>query len=406
VRIALLNTLYAPCGAGGTERAVQTLAEGLARRGHSVAVITLAQTGARARSVIRGVTVCRLPLQNWYWPYSGSPGNAAQRAAWHLRDFHNRSMAQRAASLLDELRPDLLHSNSLAGFSVGVWREAARRRVPIVHTLHDYYLMCPPSAMYRGGRNCAGVCARCLPFAAYRRKASQAVRAVVGVSRFILDRHLRAGFFQGRSAARVVFNTLPAVTGRVPTRHERPLTFGFMGRLCPEKGIQWLLEEFSTRARPGETLLVAGKGEPGYVDSLKRRFASPAVLFIGHVDPAVFYAQIDVAVMPSLWNEPFGITAIEPLAYGIPVIATGRGGLAELVEHGLTGLRVDPEESGSLARALRRFSDEPELVTRLGRNGALRAPRFSEDAALDAYERLYADAACASHEYEAALSRA
>lgn len=390
MKIALVNTLYAPYQVGGAERSTQELAEGLAQRGHAVAVITLGEARLEGRGAINGVTVYRLPLENWYWPYSGSLGNAAARSAWHLRDFRNGAMSARVASVLDLVRPDIVHTNSLAGFSVALWSQATRRRLPIVHTLHDYYLMCPPSAMYRTTGNCAGICARCLPFAAYRRRASRAVDAVVGVSRFILERHVRAGFFERCRTAKVVFPWPPRASGRTRKARSGPPVFGFIGRLCAEKGIEWLLEVFATSAPPGASLVVAGKGQPGFVDSLKARFSSPGVTFLGHVDPAVFYAQVDVVVVPSLWNEAFGRTALEPLAYGIPVIASHRGGLAEIIEDGVTGLLVDPDEAGSLGRAMNRCSAEPELVGRLGRNGPQRLSRFSEDAALDAYASLYA----------------
>ena len=211
MKIALLNALYAPYAYGGSERSVQILAEGLCRRGASVSVVTLAEPHLERRSVINGVTVNRLPLENWYWPFAGSLTNAAQRAAWHLRDLHNRAMAAHVGRLLDRDRPDILHTNALAGFSVGVWSEARRRGIRIVHTLRDYYMMCPPCIMYRNERNCGRICRRCLPFAAYRRRATEAVDAGSGVSEFILKRHMREGFFKDCSTAKVIFNPLALV---------------------------------------------------------------------------------------------------------------------------------------------------------------------------------------------------
>jgi glycosyltransferase involved in cell wall biosynthesis len=391
MKIALVNTLYAPYQVGGAERAVQILAEGLHRRGHSVSVITLGEAGGDRCSVIDGVTVYRLALQNWYWPYSGFVANAAERAAWHLMDFHNAVMSARVGSVLDAQSPDVLHTNNLAGFSVGIWGEAVRRRVPVVHTLHDYYLMCPPSAMYRNAGNCERICARCAPFAAYRRRASHGVRAAVGVSRYILDRHVGDGFFRDAGTAKVIFNSVRCARGADRKSRKGPLVFGFIGRICAEKGIEWLLKVFTRNADARDRLVVAGKGAPGTVEALKAEFASPSVAFIGHVDPAVFYEQVDVVVIPSLWNEPFGRAAIEALAHGIPVIASNRGGIPEVIQDGLTGLIVDPDEPGSLARAMRRVSVEPEWTGRLGANGAQRLSRFSEESAMDAYQSLYAD---------------
>lgn len=390
MKVALVNTLYAPYQVGGAERAVQLLAEGLSRRGHSVCVITLGEAALGCRSVIGGVTVHRLALDNWYWPYSGARPNATKRAAWHLRDFDNAAMSARVASILEQAQPDVLHTNTLAGFSVGIWREAARRRMPVVHTVHDYYLLCPPSAMYRNGADCERICPRCLPFAVYRKRASETVQAVVGVSRFILERHLRAGLFRRSGTAKVIFNSAPAAHGEAPRDRNGALVFGFIGRLCAEKGVCWLLETFTRHARLGDRLLVAGKGEPAFVEALKARFSSPCVSFVGHVEPAVFYRQVDVVVVPSLWHEPFGRVVIEAFAHGIPVIASRRGGLAEIVEDGVTGMLVDPHEPDSLARAMRRLCADPDLTRRLSRNGAWRVRGFSEESVIDAYAGLFA----------------
>lgn len=395
MKIALVNTLYEPYQVGGAERAVQILAEGLHRRGHSVCVITLGEADRDRRGVVGGVTVHRLALQNWYWPYSGCAGNAAQRTAWHVRDFHNAAMSARVGSVLELESPDVLHTNNVAGFSVGIWAQAAARRVPVVHTLHDYYLMCPPSAMCRKTGperivNCEQICARCLPFAAYRRRASHAVQAVAGVSEYILDRHRSAGFFRNSRTAKVIYNSVRPARARDRQREKRTLAFGFIGRICEEKGVRWLLEAFTRNADPLGRLVVAGKGEARFVESLKAEFSSPSVAFIGHVDPAVFYEQVDVVVIPSLWHEPFGRTAIEALAYGIPVIASNRGGIPEAIQDGLTGIVVDPGEPGSLARAMTRLCLEPEFAGRLGAGGAQGLSRFSEESALDAYENVYA----------------
>lgn len=391
MKVALLNALYEPYRFGGAERSVQILAEGLHRRGLSVSVITLGEPHLEPCSVINGVTVHRLPLDNWYWPFVATT-NAVQRAAWHVRDLSNRAMSARVAGVLDRVRPDVLHTNSLAGFSVSVWGQARRRGIRIVHSLRDYYLMCPPSVMYRNEGNCGRICARCLPFAAYRRRAAQAVHAVSGVSEFILERHLREGYFKGCVAAKVIYNPLPALQRQATTGRSRGVAFGYIGRIAAHKGVRWLLEAFAKHAARDDTLVLAGEGDERFVTAMKARFASPAVRFIGHSDPKVFYEQVDAVVVPSLWHEPLARTAIEAMAYGIPVIASNRGGLAEIVEDGVTGIVADPDDSGSLARAIRRLSQDRELAARLGSNCRERLARFCPESVSESFVSLFAEA--------------
>jgi glycogen(starch) synthase len=390
MKIAVLNALYEPYRFGGAERSVQILAEGLQQRGLPVSVITLGEPHLEDCTVIKGVKVHRLPLDNWYWPFAATT-NPAQRAAWHVRDLSNRAMSARVGSILDRERPDILHTNSLAGFSVSVWREARRRGIRIVHTLRDYYLMCPPSVMYRERGNCGRICARCLPFAAYRRRAAKAVHAVSGVSEFILNRHMREGYFKDCLAAKVIFNPLPPVQRETAARAGHGVAFGYIGRISAHKGVRWLLEAFVEHASRDDTLVLAGEGDPEFVGAMKAKFASPAVRFIGHTDPSLFYEQVDVVVVPSLWHEPLARTAIEASSYGVPVISSNRGGLAEIVQDGVTGIVADPDDAGSLTRAIRRFSADRELVARLGRNCKERLFRFSQESIADSFASLFAE---------------
>jgi glycosyltransferase involved in cell wall biosynthesis len=230
-----------------------------------------------------------------------------------------------------------------------------------------------------------------LPFAAYRRRASQAVNAVSGLSEFILKRHMREGFFKDCSTAKVIFNPLAPVQRKAANGRTRGLVFGYIGTISAHKGVRWLLESFVQHASRDDSLVLAGSGDPIFVESMKSEFSSSGVTFLGHTDSKVFYERVDVVVVPSLWHEPFGRTAIEPWAYGIPVIASNRGGLAEIVEDGVTGIVVDPDERGSLTSTLRRFSEDRELVARLGDNGRQRLPEFSRESISDAYARLFTE---------------
>ena len=80
------------------------------------------------------------------------------------------------------------------------------------------------------------------------------------------------------------------------------------------------------------------------------------------------YRLSRLVVMPSL-EEPFGLVATEALACGVPVIASNRGGLPEIVKDGRTGMIVDPTNTKALARAIARLLDDEKLRERMGRLG-------------------------------------
>lgn len=86
-----------------------------------------------------------------------------------------------------------------------------------------------------------------------------------------------------------------------------------------------------------------------------------------------FYREIDVAIVPSIWPEPFGIVALEAMASGKPLIATRVGGLQCIVVEGETGLLVDPGDVSGMASAIRQLAGDRQLRLRMGQAGRQRA---------------------------------
>ena len=78
--------------------------------------------------------------------------------------------------------------------------------------------------------------------------------------------------------------------------------------------------------------------------------------------------DMDVGVVPSLLQEPFGLVNIELMACGLPVIASRVGGIPEIVLDGVTGLLVEPNDPQALSEAMAKLLDDPELRKRMGEN--------------------------------------
>lgn len=393
VKILLVNSLYPPNVRGGAERAVQELAESLVAGGLEVTAASTAGAGAARTGSLNGVKTVYLPSANLHWPFDRVARSTARRKLWHLIDIYNPAMQARLARLIRRERPDIVHTSNLQGLSVAAWHAARAAQIPIVHTLQDYYLTCGRCSRYRNGDNCESTCWECAPFLLARRLASRCVAGVVGVSRFILEHHRNLGLFGGARFSGVI----PHVTPPLPKRREAvspgaALTFGYLGRLVPEKGIEWLLDTLAARRDRGWKLLIAGEGEPEYAQALRRRAEAQnpsAIRFLGWVEPAEFFPRIDVLVVPSRWHEPLARVVVEAHSYGIPVVGAARGGIPEQVENGVTGLLFDSEAPDSLAAAIDRLLADRSLARRLGqaaeRCAEATAPRYI----VEGYRKVY-----------------
>jgi glycosyltransferase involved in cell wall biosynthesis len=172
----------------------------------------------------------------------------------------------------------------------------------------------------------------------------------------------------------VIWNGVPPFDARPPL--QGPPMAMVAGRLVREKGVDVLLRAMpAVRARiPGARLRIAGEGpERPALERMSRELGlDAAVEFVGHLPHARMESlagEAWVQVVPSRWDEPFGIVAAEAMMRGTAVVASDCGGLSEIVHEELTGLRVPPGDVGRLADALVRLLSDRSLAERLGEAG-------------------------------------
>jgi glycosyltransferase involved in cell wall biosynthesis len=337
MKILLVSTLYPPHVIGGAEKAASLLGEALVRHGHDVVAVSLHPGEGEVVEERNGVRVYRLPLNNFYWPFGRKEKpNALLRLGWHLREIWNPTAARRVGEILDREAPDVVHTHNVCGFSLAVWREVKRRKIRLVHTMHDYYLLCSRSTLFRNGRNCEQRCVDCRGLTLNRKALSRLPDAVVSVSEYTLRAHTGRGYFQGVST-RVIYNIQPALVraGESIHREEKAsggLVFGFIGKVEEEKGIETLLEATGKLARAEWRLKIAGKGLEGYVAKLKERFPDPRIEWLGFVEATEFYRGVDVVVLPSLWGEPLPYVCVESLHAKKALICAASGGIPEIAK--------------------------------------------------------------------------
>jgi len=352
MKILYINALYDPYIRGGAEISLQVLVEGMRNAGHEVAVLSLKPEGRLSVEEINGVKVYRTALQNVYWPFAKVKPAKPLRLLWHVKDRYNAAMRKVVDQVLLLEKPDLVSCHNLVGWSVAVWEAVHHSGIPFVQVLHDLYLLCANSDMFKNGNSCEQQCFRCSVLRGLHKKKSNMVNAVVGISHFILDRFNHFHYFSNAQHY-VIYNSrnIPNTPHPQPRTPGQALRVGYLGTLATKKGIEWLIKQFNTLTTPAY-LIIAGNGEKQYEEKLRASVTNPAISFIGYTDPTTFYSMIDVLVVPSLWQEPLGMVAIEALANHVPVIANKVGGLKETVQDGYNGLWCDDQDPDSLAKAI------------------------------------------------------
>ncbi|HET9785391.1 MAG TPA: glycosyltransferase family 4 protein, partial [Terriglobales bacterium] len=180
--------------------------------------------------------------------------------------------------------------------------------------------------------------------------------------------------------------------------------FGMTAILAPWKGHEVFLAAARAvlAALPGARFLIVGDDvydtrghgqRRTWLEAQVRELGlGESVCFTGYLRDGLAdaYAACDVAVHASTLPEPFGRTAIEAMAAGVPLVAAAAGGMLEIVEPERSGLLTPPGDAGALAAVMLRLAREPELRTRLIAGGRQRVrERFSQDAIHAQWMELY-----------------
>jgi len=392
-KILIINSLYYPNITGGAERSVQLLAEGLKNAGLEPVIISTAETDSV--EYVNGIRVYYLRIPNLYWMRDAKKQPPYKKPFWHLIDSYNPTASSRLTGIILTEKPDLVHTNNLAGFSVAAWSAAKKQGIPIVHTIRDHYLLCPNSTMYKNDRNCDTQCLSCELYSLPRKTLSALVDAVVGVSRFILDKHLHYGYFAKSKVKTYIYNSadITIETGN-ELKTDAPVTFGIIGLLAPIKGTEFLLKRFKAINPERAGLKIFGRGiTQAYEKMLIERYRCDNIEFMGFKKPEEIYCEIDVAIIPSLCDDAFSRIKIEAYSHGIPVIASSMGGVPETVENGKTGFVFSPSVGGSLEKQIMKFIDDPALAERLADNCREKAKAFHIDKVVNKYIEIYTQAA-------------
>lgn len=341
LRIAQLAPLWAPVPPrtyGGRERVVHLLTEELVRRGHDVTLVASgdSRTSGRLEAVVGRCLIDTM-----------REGEAYEERPYELQAA--------AVAFQGDGRFDLVHSHLGAAF-VPLGELAPS---PVVHsiphaiTVDDRWVL----RRYPTARIC-------FVSEAQRRQAPELPQA------------------------RVVHNACDF--SALPMVPDRGDYLAFLGRMGPHKGA---VAAIGLARRTGRPIVLAGEPMTEeerryFADEVEPLIDQDRVRYIGGVDDrqkAALLGGAAALVFPIEWDEPFGITMVEAMACGTPVVAIARGSVPEVIDEGVTGY---------FASKLEDLAELLELACRLDRRRvrAHAEQRFGVSAMVDAYETMYREA--------------
>jgi glycosyltransferase involved in cell wall biosynthesis len=404
MRIVLLAQFYPPI-IGGEERHVRNLAQALAHRGHSVAVVTIWQQGLAPFELDGPVRVYRISGTMQRIGMLFSEGGRRYAAP-----FPDPELTFHLARIVAQETADIVHAHN---WLLHAYLPLKRPRGPgLVVTLHDLSLVCVRKNMMRRGEPCSGPamgkCLRCAgdQYGMIKGGISAAANWASGLlERRVVDRFLavsKAIAVGNRlEDADVPFEVVPNFVaddadmlcddddpriGLLPAKG----FLLFVGDLRRFKGVHVLLEAYAM-LRDAPPLVLIGRRR----EDTPRELPPNVTLFESWPHSSVMHAwsRCLFGITPSIWPEACASVVIEAMIMGKPVVATAVGGTPDLVDHGRSGLLVRPGDAQALCEAMRVLIENPDLRGKMAAAAAFRARSLTASAVVPRIEQIYTEVA-------------
>ena len=288
--------------------------------------------------------------------------------------IYNRDVNNKLQQLLDEIKPDIVHIHLfMGGLTSSILTAIKKKNIPVVHSVHDYRLICP-AYLFIDGKN--DLCEKCIDkfflrctikrcsenklgqsamlsldayFRKYVVKPVNLIDRFIFVSRFISNKHIEFDDSYS-SKGEMLYNFKPDLKSIVPSTVKGKY-FLYLGRISREKGVLTL---FESSLEAGIMLKIAGTGP--IAEQLTEKKCDN-VEFLGYKSGEELWSLIQSAsfiIVPSEWYENNPLSIIEAYSFGKPVIGSRIGGIPEIIEESKTGYLFSPGNKAELEEVLRR----------------------------------------------------
>lgn len=340
-----------------------------------------------------------------------TPNDKLPRIKGAANYFYNTAAARNLKRLLEAEKPDIAHIHLLwGGLSPSILGVLKHHGIPIVHTAHDYRMVCPAYTFRTpDGRICEDCKGRKFYKCAIKRcskgnllqstimavemyirnvffNPAKTIDGFIFVSEFSRNKHVEYAPAFANTRSIVLYNTTKNVRSEFMNCGARRY-FLFFGRLSEEKGISTLIRAFAEL--PEYDLKIVGTGsEEAHARELARDCRN--IKFLGYKqgdELKRIIADASFVLVPSEWYENNPMTIIEAYTQGVPVIGSHIGGIPEIIAEGGTGYTFAPKDAKALAETVKRAQSlsEKDYDTMIRCTAAFATAHFGEE---EHYKRL------------------
>lgn len=398
---------YPPHFNAGSEVYTKSICSELSKR-HSITIFTREENpykpdfSIRSEKVDENLTICFLNNPR------GKDGYKHQQVDEQLRQ------------LISHVKPDVAHIGHLNHLSTGIVDVLTKANIPVVFTLHDFWLMCPRGQFLQTNfgtvnhyqlcsgqedSKCASICYRAyfsgndeqadLSYwsrwisgrMAETRSLAKNVDLFIAPSQYLRERFV-SGFGLPKDKVTYLDYGFPISYLQPVTKNKSStFTFGYIGTHIPSKGVHLMIEAFSKIKGTAELHIWGRENNPSTttLKNLAQSCGNKVVFkgeYINKNLATEVFSNVDCIVVPSIWMENSPLVIHEAQACKVPVITADAGGMAEYVQHGKNGLLFSHRNLEDLALKMQYALTNPDTMRKMGSRGYL----YSIDGAIPSIE--------------------
>ncbi|KCZ70786.1 glycosyltransferase [Candidatus Methanoperedens nitroreducens] len=393
MKVCYISSFYPPLVFGGAEIYVQRISEKLVQQDHEVVVVTT-NSKISVKPVIEkrnGVKIYRIHPINIYSIYNTLSKPDIIKPIWYMIDLLNIHSYIIIKNILMKEKPDIVHVHNFKGFSFA-FDAVKSHNLPLMFTMHDYFLECIKENLFR---SCYTICQSppllCRSYIELQRYLKDNKPDIVTAPcQFVIDKLKNDGFFEKTRTTKLPLGIELGNNKKIEKEYEI-IDILFAGRLNIYKGVHILINAFRQIKYKNIHLHIVGEGKE--MEELKKIAEhNPDITFYGFVSENMLielYKKANIAVVPSIWYETFGIVIIESFKFSTPVIASNIGGFPELVENGYNGFLFEAGNTDELKKILENLIENPQELKRLNDNAFESVKKYSMEEHTKKLMRLY-----------------
>lgn len=368
---------YWPFPLGGADIYAGKISQELAKQGNEEVVISINPTKGDSIENFGKVKIYRFYPFNVSTFHSIGKESIIKKGMWTLLDIYSLYSYKKIKTILKKENPNVVHLHTPVDVTLSAVHAVKSLGLPLVYTLHDYFLMCRRFTLLHGnGKMCTerNLNPLCKFYRTTTKEIVKNVDIIIAPSQFVLDIHTKHGFFKNSKTIvlphGIEIDNFGNYNKTNKTNDSKIINLLYVGSLTKHKGVHILIDAIKKIKDDNLKLNIIGSGV--YENKLKQLANNDRrICFYGNVpnnEVKKFYEISDLVIVPSIWYDVRPNVIVEAFRAGLPVIGSNIGGIPELIKYNYNGFLFEPGNTEHLKVILEKNIIKRDVLRELGKN--------------------------------------